>query len=343
MAEKSPQRTVKSLIFHNSALHSGALIIHSEEWALASFLAKLSSSATGRNRNEVGHVTHPCASKRSVGQRTMPSSVVHKSAQKYKNDSRKCEHDFTSGRPSRESWESACCEAHGIRIGFISTSSGAYEARNRKMINDSVQIMTLAGHFITSCDHFAPSPEGGGAAGEGEVGTEISAHTVNMLTHQHAMDAEPRSALGCLVDPIWINSYHDTAKTWQLEYYAASTTRSTIGAESQSWYSAVKQHNSRPMPFDVHGYPGAGLPFPRLNVELFHSLGNAGIKRLLYARAAFQYLCTGLCRAITTHGPRQTGFLMLTSLQSRASVKVGICNEGRNHQAKICAASAEAI
>ncbi len=53
-------------------------------------------------------------------------------------------------------------------------------------------------------------PEGGRAAGEGEVGMETSAHTVNMLTHQHAMHAEPRSALGCLVDPIRINSYHGT-------------------------------------------------------------------------------------------------------------------------------------
>jgi hypothetical protein len=51
-------------------------------------------------------------------------------------------------------------------------------------------------------------PEGGTAAGEGEVGMETGAYTVKMLTHQHAMHAEPRSALGCPVASIWINSYH---------------------------------------------------------------------------------------------------------------------------------------
>ncbi|KAH9040167.1 hypothetical protein EDB85DRAFT_2272481 [Lactarius pseudohatsudake] len=174
MTEKSPQRTVKLLIFHNSALHSGALIIHSEEWALASFLAKLSSSATGRNRN---------------------------------------------------------------------------------------------------C---------GGAAGEGEVGTEISAHTVNMLTHQHAMDAEPRSALGCLVDPIWINSYHETVRDETVRMLGEDmATRILRGANN-------KINNWCRITVVVF----CSLPFPRLNVELFHSLGNTGIKRLLYARAAFQYLCS---------------------------------------------------
>ncbi|KAH8993308.1 hypothetical protein EDB86DRAFT_3244181 [Lactarius hatsudake] len=124
MTEKSPQRTVKSLIFHNSALHSGALIIHSEEWALASFLAKLSSSATGRNRNDVGHVTHPCASKRSVGQRTMLRSVVQNMV-----------------------------------------------IHSRQMINDSAQIMTLAAHFITSCNYFAPSsPKAGERRERGKSG-----------------------------------------------------------------------------------------------------------------------------------------------------------------------------
>lgn len=54
----------------------------------------------------------------------------------------------------------------------------------------------------------SPPSEGGRAAGEGEVGMETGAYIVNMLTHQHAMHAEPRSALGRLVDSIWINSYH---------------------------------------------------------------------------------------------------------------------------------------
>jgi hypothetical protein len=49
-----------------------------------------------------------------------------------------------------------------------------------------------------------------------------------MLIHQHAMHAELRSALGCLVASIWINGYHGVVgtkggenatqeKTWQLE------------------------------------------------------------------------------------------------------------------------------
>ena len=72
--------------------------------------------------------------------------------------------------------------------------------------------MTLAAHFITRKLLCALPPEGGRAAGEGGVGVETGAYIVNMLTHQHAMNAEPRSALGCLVDSIRTKSYHGMAR-----------------------------------------------------------------------------------------------------------------------------------